>query len=89
MSSVELNNLKKKDGIWLLFVFHGMLSHIFQGSFYPFRKHENQSVGSVVSDVSEHNLLNIEDEPADMCEHLGIFTRYRTHCAPWANWSLV
>lgn len=49
--------------------------------FYPFRKHGNQGVGSVISDVSEHNLLNIEDEPGDMCEHLGIFTKYRTHCA--------
>lgn len=49
--------------------------------FYPFRNHGNQSVGSEVSEVSEHNLLNIEDEPADMCEHLGIFTKYRTLCA--------
>lgn len=55
--------------------------------FYPFRMHGNQGVRSVISDVSEHNLLNIEEEPADMCEHLGIFTKYRTHCASWTNWS--
>lgn len=50
-------------------------------AFYPFRKHGNQGVGSVISDVNEYNLLNIEDEPGDMCEHLAIFTKYRTHCA--------
>lgn len=58
-----------------------MLSHMFHESFCPFWKHGNQGTGSVVSDVSEHNLFNIEDEPADMCEHLGIFTKYRTQCA--------
>lgn len=57
--------------------------------FFLFRKHENQGVGSVVSDVSEHSLLNIEDEPADMCEHLDICTKYRAHCVSWTYWSLL
>lgn len=50
-----------------------MLSHSFQRGFYVSRKHGNQSLGSVVSDVTEHNLSNMEDEPADLCEHFGFF----------------
>lgn len=47
-----------------------MLSHSFQRGFYVSRKHGKWSLDSVVSNVTERNLSNIEDEPADMCKHL-------------------
>lgn len=58
-----------------------MLSHSFQRGFYVSRKRDKWSLDSVVSNVTEHNLSNIEDEPADMCKHFGFFTKCISNCA--------
>jgi len=78
MSSVNRIILKRKMEYGFYFYIMGCCLIAFRDVSVS-QKHSNQSLGSVVSDVTEHNLSDMEDEPADTCELLVFFTKCRTN----------